>query len=60
VNLNLHKDSFGHAGTANAGKIAARSPNERSFAIAGCAGFQLIDEARPDPRPVLHARGASL
>jgi len=48
VNLNLHKDSFGHAWDRNAGEIAARSPNERTFAIAGCGGFQLIDDTRPD------------
>ena len=48
VNLNLHKDSFGHAWDRNAARIAARSPNERTFAIAGCGGFQLIDDTRPD------------
>lgn len=48
VNLNLHKDSYGHAWDRNAARIAARSPNERSFAIAGCGGFQLIDDTRPD------------
>lgn len=48
INLNLHKDSYGHAWDANAGHIEARSPCERTFAIAGCGGFQLIDDSRPD------------
>jgi spore maturation protein CgeB len=48
VNLNLHKDSYGHAWDRNAARIEARSPNERTFAIAGCGGFQLIDDTRPD------------
>lgn len=48
VNLNIHKDSYGHAWDRNAGRIEARSPCERTFAIAGCGGFQLVDDTRPD------------
>ena len=48
INLSLHKDSFGHVWDSNAGRVEARSPAERSFAIAGCGGFQLIDDTRPD------------
>jgi spore maturation protein CgeB len=48
INLNIHKDSYGHAWDRNAARIEARSPAERSFAIAGCGGFQLVDDTRPD------------
>jgi spore maturation protein CgeB len=48
VNLNIHKDSYGHAWDRNAARLEARSPAERSFAIAGCGGFQLVDDTRPD------------
>lgn len=48
INLNLHKDSYGHVWDSNAECIEACSPAERSFAIAGCGGFQLIDDTRPD------------
>ncbi len=48
INLNLHKDSFGHCWDRNSAKIQATSPNERFFFVAGLAGFQLIDRSRPD------------
>lgn len=48
INLNIHKDSYGHPWDRNAGKLLARSPAERTFAVAGCGGFQLMDDTRPD------------
>ena len=48
INLNIHKDSYGHVWDRNSARIEARSPAERTFAIAGCGGFQLIDDTRPD------------
>jgi spore maturation protein CgeB len=48
INLNIHKDSFGHAWDKNSKHIVAQSPCERTFCIAGCGGFQLIDDTRPD------------
>ena len=48
INLNLHKDSFGHMWDHNAHRLIARSPCERTFSIAGCRAFQLIDASRPD------------
>jgi spore maturation protein CgeB len=48
INLNIHKESFGHQWDRNARRIMARSPNERVFAIAGTGAFQLIDDQRPD------------
>lgn len=48
INLNIHKDSYGHVWDRNSARIQARSPAERTFAIAGCGGFQLIDDTRPD------------
>src|SRR4029077_13887667 len=35
INLNIHKDSAGHAWDRNQRAIVARSPNERVFAIGG-------------------------
>jgi spore maturation protein CgeB len=48
INLNIHKDSSGHAWDRNRRRIIARSPNERLFAIAGTGAFQLVDNLRPD------------
>jgi spore maturation protein CgeB len=48
INLNLHKDSYGHMWDRNAHRLPAQSPCERTFAIAGCGGFQIIDATRPD------------
>jgi len=48
INLNLHKDSYGHAWDRNTHRLPARSPCERTFAIAGCGGFQIMDADRPD------------
>lgn len=59
INLNVHKDSYGHPWDKNARKIEARSPCERTFAIAGCGGFQLIDDTRPD-LPALFEIGKDL
>ena len=43
-----YKDSFGHAWDKNSKQIIAQSPCERTFCIAGCGSFQLIDDARQD------------
>lgn len=48
INLNLHKDSYGHAWDRNARRLVAQSPCERTFLIAACGGFQLVDDSRPD------------
>jgi spore maturation protein CgeB len=48
INLNLHKDSYGHMWDRNSHRIVAQSPCERMFSIAGCGAFQLIDSSRPD------------
>lgn len=48
INLNLHKDSFGHMWDHNTHHLQAASPCERTFSIAGCNAFQLIDASRPD------------
>ena len=48
INLNIHKDSYGHAWDKNSKHIIAQSPCERTFCIAGCGGFQLIDDTRDD------------
>jgi spore maturation protein CgeB len=48
INLNLHKDSYGHMWDRNSHRIPAMSPCERTFSIAGCGAFQLIDSTRPD------------
>lgn len=48
INLNLHKDSYGHYWDRNAHRLIAQSPCERTFGIAACGGFQIIDATRPD------------
>ncbi len=48
INLNLHKDSYGHYWDRNSHRLLAQSPCERTFSIAGCGGFQIIDSTRPD------------
>lgn len=56
INLNIHKDSYGHVWDRNHARVEARSPSERTFAIAGCGGFQLIDDTRPDLGELFDAR----
>ncbi|MFA5114214.1 MAG: glycosyltransferase [Candidatus Margulisiibacteriota bacterium] len=48
INLNLHRDSYGQSVDRNERRIIARSPNERTFLLAGLGAFQLIDDTRPD------------
>src|SRR5205823_3009308 len=48
INLNIHKDSAGHAWDRDRRAIVARSPNERVFAIGGTGAFQLVDNSRSD------------
>ncbi len=48
INLNIHKDSYGHCWDRNSANIRATSPNERFFFVAGLGGFQLVDDFRPD------------
>lgn len=48
INLNLHKDSYGHAWDRNTRGLIANSPCERTFVLAGCGAFQLVDDTRPD------------
>lgn len=47
INLNIHRDPLVEA-IGNSRRVAASSPNDRTFAIAGCGGFQLVDASRPD------------
>jgi spore maturation protein CgeB len=47
INLNIHRDPF-NPPSGNSMGVAATSPNDRAFAIAGCGGFQLVDRFRPD------------
>lgn len=49
INLNLHRASDAAANyQGNAYNITARSPNNRTFEIAACGGFQLVDNARSE------------
>ncbi|NLY74951.1 MAG: glycosyltransferase [Firmicutes bacterium] len=47
INLNIHRDPVDPP-SGNSRGVAATSPNDRTFAIAGCGGFQLVDRSRPD------------
>lgn len=48
--LNIHRDPRHQAipNNHNRHNVPARSPNNRTFDIAGCGAFQLVDESRPD------------
>lgn len=48
INLNLHRGSLGSVLDKNENQIIARSPCERTFVLAGCGAFQLMDNTRPD------------
>lgn len=48
INLNIHKNSYGHAWDRNSRGLIAKSPCERTFGLAGCGAFQLVDDTRPD------------
>lgn len=45
INLNIHRDPVDPP-TGNSLGIAACSPNDRTFALAGCGAFQLVDHTR--------------
>lgn len=47
INLNIHRDPVDPP-SGNSQGVVATSPNDRAFAIAGCAGFQLVDRFRQD------------
>jgi len=49
INLNLHRspDAAAHF-HGNERKVEAYSPNNRTFEIASCGGFQLLDNNRPE------------
>jgi spore maturation protein CgeB len=45
INLNIHRDPVDPP-TGNSLEIGACSPNDRTFALAGCGAFQLVDRNR--------------
>lgn len=47
INLNLHRDPV-NPPAGNSRGVTASSPNDRTFALAGCGVFQLVDNTRPD------------
>lgn len=47
INLNIHRDPV-NPPSGNSQGVMATSPNDRVFAIAGCGGFQLVDQSRVD------------
>jgi spore maturation protein CgeB len=47
INLNLHRDPV-NPPAGNSKGVGASSPNDRTFALAGCGAFQLVDNTRPD------------
>jgi spore maturation protein CgeB len=47
INLNLHRDPVDPPSGNRLG-VGATSPNDRTFALAGCGVFQLVDQTRPD------------
>lgn len=48
INLNVHRDCFGHEMDRNKDKVLAKSTNNRTFVLAGARAFQLVDDARSD------------
>lgn len=48
INLNIHKQHFGHIWDRNSRQIRAISPNEKFFFIGGLGGFQVVDNSRDD------------
>lgn len=45
INLNIHRDPVDPP-SGNSRGVGAESPNDRTFALAGCAAFQLVDRTR--------------
>lgn len=45
INLNIHRDPVDPP-SGNSRGVGAASPNDRTFALAGCAAFQLVDRTR--------------
>lgn len=48
INLNIHKQNFGHIWDRNSRQVRAISPNEKFFFIGGLGGFQVVDNSRDD------------
>lgn len=48
INLNIHRDPFDQDLNINSRKIPASSLNNRTFNIAGVAGFQIVDNTRKE------------
>lgn len=46
INLNIHRDPVDPP-SGNERGVGAVSPNDRTFALAGCGCFQLVDKTRP-------------
>lgn len=46
INLNIHRDPVDPP-SGNSRGVGAISPNDRTFALAGCGAFQLVDNTRP-------------
>jgi spore maturation protein CgeB len=47
INLNIHRDPI-NPQYGNRMGVDATSPNDRTFALAGCGAFQIVDRTRPD------------
>ncbi|NLZ44114.1 MAG: glycosyltransferase family 1 protein, partial [Clostridia bacterium] len=45
INLNIHRDPVDPP-SGNSQGVGAESPNDRTFALAGCGAFQLVDRTR--------------
>ena len=46
INLNIHRDPVNPPSGNSRG--VGHSPNDRTFALAGCGAFQIVDATRPD------------
>lgn len=46
INLNIHRDPIDPP-AGNSKGVTAISPNDRTFALAGCSVFQIVDKTRP-------------
>lgn len=46
INLNIHRDPVDPP-SGNSLGVSAISPNDRTFTLAGCGAFQLVDRNRP-------------
>jgi spore maturation protein CgeB len=47
INLNIHRDPVDPQGGNRRG-VPAVSPNDRTFILAGCGCFQMVDQTRPE------------